>query len=225
MASLKYMTKAWNIGAQLNVHIHCGVTLWGGDNQIEVHVHAINHKKLQRDHTRATKKQEQLAVAVAMAEIALARTLTDIHEGVMEADKSAARVEAARAYCRRTRASLVAFECANPTVASTARFEPPATGTLSRLPQAAAPAEALKTIPALVAESRADLSGRVVQKPLNRVEAKAHLTAIRRLDMQAALRSPLFRQTLGLFALVLAFLLYFHIDVQLQIVSMPSAFF
>jgi hypothetical protein len=37
-------------------------------------------------------------------------------------------------------------------------------------------------------------------------------------------RPSLLRQTVGLFALILTYLLYFHVDVQLQIVSLPSIF-
>jgi hypothetical protein len=37
-------------------------------------------------------------------------------------------------------------------------------------------------------------------------------------------QSPLFRQALDLLALVVAFLIYFHADVQLQIVCLPSLF-
>jgi hypothetical protein len=41
---------------------------------------------------------------------------------------------------------------------------------------------------------------------------------------QRVLPAPLLRQSLDLVALLLAFLLYFHIDVQLQIVCLPSLF-
>jgi hypothetical protein len=37
-------------------------------------------------------------------------------------------------------------------------------------------------------------------------------------------RPSLLRQTVGLFALILTYVLYFHVDVQLQIVSLPSIF-
>ena len=40
----------------------------------------------------------------------------------------------------------------------------------------------------------------------------------------ALARSSLPRQAIGLLALILAYLLYFHIDVQLQILSLPSIF-
>ena len=40
----------------------------------------------------------------------------------------------------------------------------------------------------------------------------------------AVARLPLVRQTIGLLALILTYLLYFHIDVQLQILKLPSMF-
>ena len=136
--------------------------------------------------------------------------------------KSAADLDKAQDYCRRVRAALldldrsavIPFRCMDP---SCTLLVPPRTacwlGVLERA--LAPPAVSSASCAAAVNAPAAAFPGDVVGHDNS---AAAPLPGV----AGAAAKILLVRQSIGFLALVAAYLLYFHIDIQLQILQLPA---
>ncbi|MBE0626079.1 MAG: hypothetical protein IH606_14835 [Burkholderiales bacterium] len=149
-----------------------------------------------------------------------------LRAAVVELDSvnSVANVETARDYCSDLRAAflemgLIAtlpFHCDEPICA------------MLRSPRTACWIDCLEDLVLLHSASGTSASDwRLLPAPADPVSARRYDRAYRaqRAEAQGALPGPsLARQAVGLLALILAYLAYYHIDVQLQILHLPSLF-
>lgn len=138
--------------------------------------------------------------------------------------ESTDKLDKARAYCREVRAVLlelrptatIPFNCLEP-ICSVLR-SPRTTCWLDHLEGLIAARRVLETSSNSLTKAQAPTPDQTT----HRSDLDFSAQKARRKDALAML--PLLRQTIGLLALVLAYLLYFHIDVQLQIVKLASIF-
>ena len=155
-------------------------------------------------------KREELEAAFAKAEA----VLTDAALKAAKADgnraEANAKLDKARAYCRQLRAALVELNRSDSTEA--AKREASASPPSTQLSEHSVHGEN---------KTAQDESGQ--RKPIPRFNVG--FSAQEPSPRDAPARPPILRQTIGLLALTLTYLLYFHIDVQLQIVMLPSIFF
>ena len=168
-------------------------------------------QELEADLAKAEVHREYLEAALAEAKAALLNTVTDASKIDANRDEVNAKVDKARARCRQLRAALVELDHAG-------EFETRSRermGTLIRQSEELSKQELTASPPSIRSRDHAvrgenrgsqDESGK---EPGPKV---------------ALARSTLIRQAIELSCLVFAYLLYFHIDVQLQIVTMPSVF-
>lgn len=148
--------------------------------------------------------RERLESALKAAEAALFTTVTDAARIDADRDEASARVEKARARCRQLRAALSDPSLSRAITRSRDRVEPP----VAR-PEKPAPVPPVAT--SLPSPAPAPAASRPApQRP----------GLLRRIGRLVA-GSPLLRQTIGLAALVIAYLQYYCCDVQLQIASLP----
>jgi hypothetical protein len=180
------------------------------------------HAELEAALAKAESAQTELEAVLLKAEAALVNTVTDAAK--IDADRAEVntKVEDARALCRRLRAALIEVSRARP---------------------AAEVRETIKisdgqkregTKPAIIAPSPREVQ---LTDHKNRAGAKERITGsirfLRRKTLGSVdirylvpvddfVRSRLLRQAIELAALILAYLLYFQADVQLEIMVLPS---
>ena len=133
-------------------------------------------------------------------------------------------IDTAHANCREMRTGLLAlnpsatipFHCLEPSCPILR--SPRSTCWLGHLDEVIAARSLPETASGSSAEMPRPAPRHAIHRPETPIPARAH--GLNR----AMASSPLVRQSIGLLALVLAYLAYFHIDVQLQIVMLPSTF-
>jgi hypothetical protein len=171
-------------------------------------------------------KREELEAALAKAEAAL--VVAVISSATVDGDRveANANLDKARAYCRQVRGALVELNHTESMACSGEHIDA-RTKLLEEVSKQGATATA--------SPPSRQLSEHVVRGENKRSHDESRQRKpIHRLDIgfsarepgpgDTLARPPLVRQTIGLSALILAYLLYFHIDVQLQIMSLPSIF-
>lgn len=182
-------------------------------------------QELEADLAKAEVHREYLEAALAEAKAALLNTVTDASKIDANRAEVNAKVDKARARCRQLRAALVELDHAGESITRSREQM----DTLIRQSEELAKQELTASPPSLPSREHAvrgenegsqDESGK--RKPVHR--SKIGLSEKEPGPKDALARSTLIRQTIELFCLVFAYLLYFHIDVQLQIVTLPSAF-
>lgn len=169
-------------------------------------------------------KREELEAALARAEAALVNAVINAAEVDADRVEANAMLDKERAYCRQVRAALVelnrsesiVFRCLD--LSCDLLFSPRTTCWVKCLEGAFAVA------PQLATSSNCPI----------RMSTPSPDQAIHRFNIgfsaqepspkDALARPALLRQTIDLLALSLTYLLYFHVDVQLQILSLPSIF-
>ena len=180
----------------------------------------IKREELEAALAKAEAEREHLEAVLARAEAALVNTATDAAKIDANRADASANLDRARADCVRARAALREYARSKPTTTSRER------GFIQvrEVPDepAPAPVPAPVTVKIGIAGPAPKPAGNLAAGPDNKSERDPGLrNLIRRAD-DAFARSQLLRQTVGLLALVMAYLQYYFFDVQLQIMSLPS---
>jgi len=195
-------------------------------------------------------EREELETTLAKAEAALADALGNSANAGADCVEATANLDKVRAYCGQLRTVLLELSRSE----STAKLDQARaycrelrTVFLELNRSAAIPFRCLELSCALLVSPRttcwldyleaAVATGRRLETSSNsliRAAAPSPGQALHRFDTEFSAQEPgfkdararpsLVRQTVGFLALVMAYLLYFHIDVQLQILSLPSIF-
>jgi hypothetical protein len=181
-------------------------------------------EQLEIDLAAAELAREDLEAALARAEAALFNSVTDASMIDANRAEAAANVERARARCRQLRSALVELDASVSKAASHGGNKTPvAQSGVGAKPAAPAGGPSIQaTEPAVRKEAKKTQAVDMKRKPAHRVD-----TLILKKGRNAgghAERPSLFRQAFGLSALILAYLAYFHVDVQLEIAKLPSNF-
>lgn len=173
---------------------------------------------------QAEAAREYLEAALAKAEAALVDTVTDAAKIDADRTEASAKVDKARARCRQLRAALIDPDHSEFITRSRERLNTLITQSeeLSKREATASPPSMPSRGHAFRGENKKSEDESRRQKPVHRFNIG--FSAQERSRRYAVARSQLVRQTIGLLALVLTYLLYFHIDVQLQILRLPSLF-
>ena len=164
--------------------------------------------------SQAEAAREYLEVALVEATAALVNTVTEA--GKIDANwaEASVKVEKARARCRELRAAL-----AKPGPSEFIRRSSERLDTLITQSDELSERKATASAPSTI------LSEHVVRDANKKTQDESRPRKQIHRFKNELVNSPLTRQTVGLLALVLSYLLYFHIDVQLQIISLQSPFF
>jgi len=164
---------------------------------------------------QAEAAREVLEVAFAEATAALLNTVTDAAKIDANQAEASAKVEKARARCRQLRAALAEPNHVDFITRSRERLNALAKQIVT-LPHA------LETL----ANSPSEQSGEHAVRGENEKsqDRSRRRSPIYRFKSSLA-TSPHVRETIGLLALVLAYLQYYYFDVQLQILRLPSIAF
>jgi hypothetical protein len=169
-------------------------------------------------------KREELEATLAKAEAALADAV--ISSATVDADpvEANAKLDKARAYCRQVRAALVQLNRSESIPWSGERIDARIRllGEISKQAAAASPCSRQLSQHAVRAENKKSQDESRQRKQIHRFNIG--FPAQEPGPGDALATPPLLRQTIGLLALILAYLLYFHVDVQLQIMKLPSIF-
>lgn len=169
-------------------------------------------------------KLEQLRAALDKAEAALANAVSNAARVDGDRAGANANIENARAYCRRVHAALVEVKHLEPT----GRLGEELNIHIGELLDVAKrmPAASPRRRPASEHPVRAKDNGSQNEsgqrKPVRRLNIG--FLALEPSPRSARARRSLVRQAVGLFALILAYLQYYYLDVQLQVLSLPSNF-
>lgn len=163
--------------------------------------------------SQAEAAREYLEVALVEATAALVNTVTEA--GKIDANwaEASVKVEKARARCRELRAAL-----AKPGPSEFIRRSSERLDTLITQSDELSERKAIASAPSTILSEHVRGANKKTQDE-SRPRKQIHRFK------NELVNSPLTRQTVGLLALVLSYLLYFHIDVQLQIISLQSPFF
>jgi hypothetical protein len=168
--------------------------------------------------------RERLEAALTKAEAALVNTVADAAKIDTNRADAAVRVEMARARYRQLHAALVEPGHSEHITRSRKRMD-----TLIKQSEELPKREAAKSMPsiqssdyALHGESKGSQDESKQRKPIHQTDVSSSV----QIPGISGVRAPqyLLRQTVGLLALVLAYLAYFHVDAQLQIASLPWIF-
>jgi hypothetical protein len=162
---------------------------------------------------KAEAARDRLEAALAKAEAALVNTVTDAASIDANRTEASAKVDKARARCRQLRAALVNPDHSEFITRSRERISNLATQ--SGEPPRREPAASPPSMPSR--ESAVRTEDRGSQGQARRPQS------VRRI-VHALATAPCVRESIGLFALVLAYLQYNYFDVQLQIMSLASIF-
>lgn len=169
-------------------------------------------------------KLEQLRAALDKAEAALANAVSNAAKVGGDRTEANAGIENARAYCRRVHAVLTEVKHLEPTGRLGEELNIHIGELLDvakRMPAAIPRPRQVSEHPVRAKKSRSqDESGR--RKPAHRINIG--FLALEPSPSGARARRSLIRQAIGLFALILAYLQYYYLDVQLQVMSLPSNF-
>ena len=166
----------------------------------------------------------RLETALARAEAALFSSVTDASKIDANRADTAAKVEKARARCRQLHAALVGPGDSEVMTRSRRRMRAP----IKPLEGVSQPSLA-PSLPSIPSIEQTVGGGNAIkqdelrqQEPIQRSDVRSSVQESPTGDVRA--NRQLLRQTIGLLALVLAYLAYFHVDIQLQIVNLPSIF-
>jgi len=174
-------------------------------------------------------KREKLEAALAEAEAVLANAVIKATEAEGKRPDADAKLESARGHCRLLRFALDELNRLEPIPRSGKRIDP-MTGCSAEVLK---PGDTVGPPPTQTSEHAVRGESKSAQ------DDSGQSTPIRRfhiglLAQEPGFREPgsgdrlavplLLRQSIGLLALTLAYLFYFQMDVQLQIVSLPSIF-
>lgn len=177
----------------------------------------IKREELEAALAKAEAEREHLEAALARAEAALVNTATDAAKIDANRADASANLDRARADCVRARAALREYARSKPKTTSHER------GFIQVREVPDEPAPAPVTVQIGIAGPAPKPAGNLAAGPDNKSERDLGLRDLIRRADDAFARSQLLRQTVGLFALVMAYLQYYFFDVQLQIMSLPSA--
>jgi len=171
---------------------------------------------------QAEAARQYLEAALAKAEAALVNTVTDAAKIDANRAEASAKVDKSRARCRELRAALVKPDHSEFITRSRERLN-----TLIEQSEEVSKREASASPPSIQSRDHALRGENKRSEDESRRRKLAHrfnmdFSARERSPRDALVRTTLIRQTIGLLALVLSYLLYFHIDVQLQILRLPS---
>ncbi|TSA15008.1 MAG: hypothetical protein D4R74_07275 [Betaproteobacteria bacterium] len=160
--------------------------------------------------------------ALAKAEAALVNTLADTYKLDANRVEAAAKLDKARARCRQLHAALAESNLHESITRSRERMANPIKQS-DALEEREAAANALSLPPGEPSV------GSKNARPEPRRRKSIHRPRIEFPELEPLPQVPrtrpyLLRQTIGFLSLVLAYLAYFHIDVQLQILNLPSVF-
>ena len=185
---------------------------------------AAKRETLESALAEAEAARERHEATLAKAEAALFNSVTDASKIDANRAEAAAKVETARARCRQLYAALAEPGHSEFITRSRKRMRTPAKpfGEFSKPGAATSPPSIPSSEHAAGARKETSQDELRQQKPIQR--PKIGFWARERSLRYAIARTPLVRQTIGFLALILAYLAYFHVDVQLQIVSLPSIF-
>jgi hypothetical protein len=174
---------------------------------------------------RAEAAQKYLEAALVKAESALVNTATDVATIGASRDEASAKVERARARCRQLRSALVNSNHSEFITRSRERVDTRVKQSeeLSKREVTANPPSIQSRDHTLRVENKRSQGESRRRKPIRLI--KIGLPGQERSPKDAHARSTLIRQAIGFLALILAYLLYFHIDVQLQILRLLSRIF
>jgi len=150
-----------------------------------------------------------------MAEAFLADAVFNVARGDGNQAEANANLERARAYCRQARAALVNLDRSE-SMDTPGRHS----GKTAKGVVAASPPSTQSSEHTVRGQGRASRNEARNRKPVRRLKVGG--SAHKPRSGNAFIRSLLVRQAIGLLALILAYLFYFQMDVQLQILSMPS---
>lgn len=174
--------------------------------------------------SQAEAAREYLEADLAKAKAALVNTVTDASKIDANSAEANAKVDKARARCRQLRAALVEMDHSEGITRSRERLD-----TLIKQSEELSKREATASTPsiqsrdhALRGETKRSQDESRKRKPIHRFKIRFSGQEPSPRDVLA--RSRLIYQTIELLALILTYLLYFHIDVQLQILRLPSIF-
>jgi hypothetical protein len=168
--------------------------------------------------------RERLEADLAKAEAALFNSVTDASKIDANRADAAAKVEKARARCRQLYTALAEPGHSEFITRSRKRLRTPVKlyGEVSKPSAATSPPSVPSSLHAVGAGNKTSQDGPRPREPVHRTEVSSAALA---LNSHGARATPyLLRQTVGLLALVLAYLAYFYVDVQLQIVKLPLLF-
>jgi chromosome segregation ATPase len=169
---------------------------------------------------QAEAAREYLEAALAKAEAALVNSVTDAARIDANWAEANAKVDKVRARCRQLHAALADPDHAEFITRSRERMD-----TLIKQSEELSRREATASPPSIQSRDHALRGENKRSEDESRRRKLVHRFNIgfsARERREVVARSPLVRQTIGLLALVLTYLLYFHIDVQLQILRLPS---
>lgn len=185
---------------------------------------ASEREELEAALAQAEAARDHLEVAYAEAKAALVTTVSDAAKVDANHEEAAAKVEKARARCRQLRAALIDPALSERITRSRPRARIDTVAKQSEgfsKPEAAAspPSRPLiaRAVPAEIKRSQDKWWRRI---PIHRF--KIFFSGKKSSHTDALARATLVRQTIELSGLVFAYLLYFHIDVQLQILRLVS---
>jgi len=160
-------------------------------------------------------KREELEADLVMAEAFLADAVFNVAKGDGNQTEAIANLERARVYCRQARAALVNLD-------RTESIDTPIrhSGGIPKRQITASPPSTRTRGHTVRGQSKSSPGKSSRRKPLHRLKVGGSAQKPR--TGNAFIRSLFVRQAIGLLALILAYLFYFQMDVQLQILSLPS---
>ena len=169
-------------------------------------------------------KREELEAALAKVEVDLTDAVINAAKVDAHRLEANAHLDKARAYCRQVRAALVKLNRSESIDWSGEWIDTliKQLGEVSKRRATASPPSRQLSEHAVRGENKRSQDESRRRKSIHRFNIG--FSAQEPSSRDALARPPLLRQTIGLLALILAYLLYFHVDVQLQIVSLPSTF-
>ena len=183
---------------------------------------AAKREELESALAEAEAARERHEAALAKAEAALFNSVTDASKIDANRAEAAAKVESARARCRQLYAALAEPGQSEFITRSRKRTCAPVK------PYGAIPKPSAATSPPSIpsSEHAVDAESKTLQDD-SRQRASIHrsdaVSSTQEPNCRRARARPyLLRQTIGFLALISAYLAYFHVDVQLQIVNLPS---
>ena len=177
-------------------------------------------EELQVALAKAEAAREYLEAALAKAKAALVNTVTDASKIDANRDEASAKVDMARARCRQLRAALAKPEHSEFITRSRERIGALISQSQELFEREVAASPPSKKSNGVSSEDNRPKDETRRRKPIHRF--MFGYSGQEPSPKVALARSGLMRQTIGLSALVLTYLLYFHIDVQLQIFCLPS---
>jgi len=169
-------------------------------------------------------KRDELEAALAKAEAALAKAVINAAKVDGDPAKANAKLDKARANCRRIRVALIELDDSELIAWSRKWINTPTkqSGEDSKRSAGASPPSRPSSEHPVRGENKKSQHESSPRKAIHRINIGFSAQDPKPGDARA--RPSLLRQAVGLFALILTYLLYFHVDVQLQILSLPSIF-